>query len=148
MTFFERSQSFPPILVRLLARHKGGRPLTSFEIAERSGVMPDVCNIISTVEVLEISKQWYWKGIGALEMFSFLRGCGLMFDDSKAWRRVTDYLRRSPNLEYLRKSAEWDSYYKPLLIRWRSSYPTIPDNIHKPVRDLLIRLTPILKVKV
>ncbi len=139
MTFFERSQSFPPILVRLLARHKGGRPLTEKEIA---------FGIDRNHFVWWYSQHTDWKLINLPDALEFMRGCQIDFCNTAQMRRVDDYLRKEPNLEYLRKSPEWDNYYKPLLIRWRSSYPTIPDNIHKPVRDLLVRLTPILKVKV
>jgi hypothetical protein len=150
MNFFQRTQSFPPILLRLLARHKGGKPLTCHEIAERSGQPLDICNTLSTMEVMEMAKQTNWKGIGALEMFSFMRGCNLMLDDTATMRRVSDYLRKNPNFEYLRVSPDWESYYKPLMIIWRSSYgdghisgqplPTYP-----PVRELVKRLTPIMK---
>lgn len=148
MTFFERTLCFPPILCRLLARHKGGKPLTAAEIAERSGEMPNVCHLLCVSEVVSISRATCWKGIGVNEMFAFLRGCGLMFDDTKAMRRVDDYLSKKPTLHYLVQSAEygWDNYYKPLLMRWRNAYPYNigpADMPHKHLRQLLNRLTPL-----
>lgn len=146
MKFYQAAQSFPPILVRLLARHKGGKPLTTEAISILSGMSG---RAISEHEVEALSKATSWAGVQADTMFAYLKGCGLVFDDTTAMRRVTDYLRKNPNFEYLRKSPEWETYYKPMLIRWRSSYivgcqlPTYP-----PVRDLVIRLTPILKTKI
>jgi hypothetical protein len=157
MNFFQRTQSFPPILLRLLARHKGGKPLTTHEIADRSGtgigtdvcsINTDVCNRLSPLEVMEFSKQTSWKGIGALEMFAFMRGCNLMLDDTATMRRTLDYLRKNPNFEYLRANPDWDSYYRPLLITWRRSYEVVPSNVCEPVRALIVRLSPMLKYKV
>ena len=139
MTFLEYSQSFPPILVRLLARHKGGKPLTSEAISILSG------RKISEHEIEALSKATSWRGVQVDVMFAYLTGCALMFDRHKSMRRVVDYLRKKPNLEYLRVDRDWITYYRPLLVRWRSTYGTeIPTEVYKPVRELLIRLTPIL----
>jgi len=141
MNFFTASQSFPPILCRLLARHKGGRPLTTGEI---DSVAYPIDSNPALVEAL--SKTTRWDSIPFGDMHCYLVGCRIVFTSTVDMRRVTDYLRKNPNFEYLRKSPEWDSYYKPLLIRWRSSYivgSQLPP--YPPVRDLVIRLTPILK---
>jgi hypothetical protein len=148
MNFFAASQSFPPILCRLLARHKGGSPLTNLEIAVASWRDCAFEGRLNSFDIFTISKRCSWDEIPFADAVSFMRGCGIMLDDAKAMRRVTDYLRKKPNLEYLRRSPEWESYYRPLLVRWRSTYgKEIPTGIYKPVRELLIRLTPILPQK-
>lgn len=136
MKVHNRLESFPPILCRLMAK-KGGRPRTTEEMAI-------LCQL-SEYEIEAISKETDWRSITVGDAHEFLQGCGLWLDDTKAWRRVDDYLSKKPNLEYLRKSPHWKSYYLPLVLRWRSAYPEIIDmddlTLSKPVRDLLHRLT-------
>lgn len=143
MTYLDRIQNFPPILLRLLARHRYGKPLTTDEIVERSGTMPDVCNLLSAPEVEAISKSTNWKGIGVHECLSFQRGCGIQFDDAKAMHRVNDYLKKLPKMklpfEYLRLSPQWKSYYIPLIVSWRRSYPSDLSN-HTHLRPHILAL--------
>jgi hypothetical protein len=56
-----------------------------------------------------------------------------------------DYLKKNPTFNYLRKQKDWNGYYLPLLVTWRKSYPvTPPADLWAPIRNLLIRLTPII----
>lgn len=145
MTFTKRLQVFPPILCRLLARHKGGRPLTVEEIctAAAPGGSPST---LAVIIYNQFSQETDWLRITMQEGVHFLRGCGLSFDDAKAMRRADDYLAKTPNFEYLRKSPDWESYYKPLIVRWRNAYPYNigpSDMPHAAIRRVLNRLTPL-----
>ena len=123
MTYLERIHNFPPVLVRLLARKRYGPPLTTEEISKQSPSAEGIFDGISCAEVEAISKETSWCSIGYYESLAFQRGCGLEFHDNAAVRRVNDYLSRRPTFRYLRASPLWKSYYKPLLVLYRQSFP-------------------------
>lgn len=143
MNFYQRAESFPPILVRLLARTKpGGPPMTSREIADRMGK-----NGASALYVEEVSQSMGWGDFSHLRMKQFTTACHLDFCNPKQMRRVDDYLRQGASLRHLRVHPLWKSYWLPMLLRWRGAYPVDLSkiDIHPPVRDLLARLTPLIK---
>jgi hypothetical protein len=142
LTFWDYCDNFPPILCRLLARHRYNRPMTTDEIAKQSGCL-------SAAEVEAISKATDWKPIKVVEMQAFLRGCKLDFCDPSAMRRVRDYLTKFPTFQYLRKSPQWKSYYMPLLLRWIQNYGIVTTDspIWPPLRALLIRMIPVLEME-
>jgi PhoPQ-activated pathogenicity-related protein len=141
MNFWERAKNFPPALVRLLARHKHGKPLTTTEIWGRC------CNL-RTYHVDSISQLTTWDTVTLDNMRDFTQACGLDFCDTKAWRRAEDYLRHAPTFRYLHASPQWETYYKPLLIAWRKSHGKVTSatNVWPPLRTLLIRLNPLLEL--
>jgi hypothetical protein len=130
-------QSFPPILVRLLARRKGGAPLSDGDIAAGSGLELPL--------VSYISQMTDWGRVSVYEASHFCRGCGLSWDDAKAWRRVTDYLRKRPTFKYLSRSDDWQSLYKPMFKRWLYSEDHAFDCPNPHVRALVYRLINIEK---
>lgn len=111
--FWKRLDRYPPVLCRLLARQKRGRPLTTREIAETSGLPP--------AKVEAISESVNWDGVGVYEMRGFTKACGCDFTNQSDMRRVEDYLRKRPKFTYLRKSPFWREYYYPLVIKWMST---------------------------
>lgn len=132
-----RFKTFPPILVRLLARKKG-RPLTNEQIGFASGLPRYVVDSYSVQE--------NWHAIPVMDALAFMNGCGLGLNDMKAWRRVESYLRMNPTFRYLRISGEWENYFQPLLVKWRRTQGQVSTTspIWPPVRALLIRLNPLL----
>jgi hypothetical protein len=111
--FWVRLNRYPPVLCRLLAREKRGRPLTTAEIAERSGLPP--------AKVEAISASISWDGIEVEDMRRFVQACGCDFDNQPNMRRVEDYLRKRPKFTYLKRSPQWESYYCPLVVKWMDS---------------------------
>lgn len=112
-TFWQRASAFPPILVRLLARHPHGPPMDDAEISVRSG--------LSVACVHSLSQNIDWAGIDLPTMFKFLTGCALDFEQHKQMERVYAYLRSRPTWQYLRKSPDWKTHYQPLFHRYRAS---------------------------
>lgn len=116
-TFWQTSSMFSPIVVRLLARHARGKPLTDLEIAQRSGLTPH--------QVLVISQNTTWTGVDLPTMQKFLKGCNLDFCDRRQMKRVTVYIREQvrltslnrSNYRYLRRSPDWKNFYEPLMRR-------------------------------
>jgi hypothetical protein len=141
MTFTERARTYPPILVRLLARDGSyGRPLYLHEISSRAGLGPEW--------IITLSERTTWNEVPFYTMLAFLRGCDLSFEDRLVTRRMDDYIVKGPTFKYLRSSDYWRDLYKPMMINWRKSYGIVmPDtpNIWPPLRRLLIRLNPLLK---
>lgn len=136
MTFYQLAKTYPPCFVRLLARKKSGRPLTSGEIANLTfehGVR------LSTFEVEAISQQADWHGVDLPTMEAFIKACGFDFCDATQMHRIRAYIGSKPTFRYLRADANWKTYYLPLLLKWAASYAH-PNDIPKPVRSLALRL--------
>ena len=108
LNFWQCGKTFPPILVRLLAK-SGARPMTTQEIAEISKLPP------ATVEAISMSVSW--DGIDIPTAFAFLHACRMDFCKKSDMHRARDYLRR-PRWVYLRKSKQWRTYYQPMMRRY------------------------------
>ncbi len=144
MTFWQRSEIYSPCLVRMLARKSGGRgtgkrPMTWMEICDRSTLGP--------AQIEAVSQSTDWNQIELPLMQDFLIGCGVDFCDRSQMHRADEYLRSRPRFEHLHRSPEWKAYWLPLMIRWRKSHGDITktSDVWPPLRDLLIRLNPLLK---
>lgn len=148
LTFEQRIHSFPPILLRLLARDDVGRPLDTNRIVEKAGSCFVFTLKPSAVEYL--SQETDWTDSNAIEVVLFTRGCGVDFCNGNC-SRADDYLwamsqPKRKVFEYLRRAPNYNEFYLPLIIRWRRAYPeTPPESLWPPVRRILTRLTPLLK---
>jgi hypothetical protein len=114
---WERFDRYCPLLLRLLARHRRGAPLTVVEISQRSGLSP------SSIEAISLCVDW--RGIDLPTARAFMRGVGIDLTSREDFRRVRMYLRtssRDPNKKfpYLRRTPEWKTLYLPLLERLAS----------------------------
>lgn len=114
MTLRDRLHNFPPCLTRILARHKSGGPLSIDEIQTNSPGM-------YIIEIGTLSRVTEWTHVPLWQAVNFYKGCGLDLDDTAAWRRVADYLRKRPTFRYLRASEQWTTYWKPILLSWRDA---------------------------
>lgn len=120
ISFYNRVSRFPPILCRLLARHSNGPVLTDEEIAARSGLEPH--------QVFIIGNSMTWRGIDVFTLKSFTEGCGVDFTSRLCMKRIENYLqgrtangrRRPPAFEYLKRSPDWETRFKPMIARLRS----------------------------
>jgi hypothetical protein len=114
MSFYSYAEKYPPILVRLLARHRNGPPYTTAEISKRAGISEYVVN--------SISQEVNWDMILFSHMRAFLAACDCDFTDFKAMDRKDAYMRvkfKAAKFEYLHDSPEWDYVLKPLVLRYR-----------------------------
>lgn len=112
-TFWEISETFPPVLVRLLARQPHGRPMSVVEIAVASGLTE------AKVEVL--SRQTTWRDIDLPTMRAYVIGCGVDFCEPTQMKRVKSYLNSIPVWRHLRKSDDWRKVYSPLMTKYLQS---------------------------
>lgn len=111
---WSKLESYPPLFIRLMARKKYGRPLTTEEISQRSGLNP--------VEVEAISDMTSWDYLTIRQARQFMKGCQINIESTTDIKRVRDYLRHDPTFAYLRRSPLWDTYYKPKFIAWMKHY--------------------------
>lgn len=118
LTFWEWSKIISPIWARLFARLPHSRPLTDLEIAKASGLTVD--------RVFIIQHMTNWNYIGMVEAEKFLRGCGVDFCNAKQMDRIRGYIpkpgrKAATTYKYLRLSPEWETKFKPLMLRARKS---------------------------
>ena len=84
LTFYEVAERFPPFLVRLLARVKRGRPLTTDEIAGRAG--------FSLIFTQRLSEETSWAGVELNVLRRFTQACGFDFFDFSPPHPLQTYL--------------------------------------------------------
>ena len=136
MNLLHRLDDVSPMLCRLLARQRYGKPLTTQAIAAESGIPSPM------VEAYSWSASW--DGIPIKHAFKFAEACGVSFVSTKSMNRVYNYLNKNPTFQYLRNDPKWKEYYQPLLLGWYSSFGgrhrEKGNKIWKPVRALLLRL--------
>lgn len=99
-------------MLRLLARVPRGRPLTTPELAERSGLPPAM--------IEAISRQTDWSGIDLPTARRFMSACNADLTDRNHCRRIYMYLKSQPRdpthrFAYLQRSPDWQGYYLPLI---------------------------------
>lgn len=120
LTFWEYAHRYPPILCRLLARHKNGPPMTIEEIADRGE--------LSNLEVILMSQHTSWDTVPLEAMHRFLVGCGMDFCNGRQVYRARQYthhvVKGSLAFAYLRKSQQWTQTYEPMLKRYLQSLVT------------------------
>src|SRR5581483_8848230 len=95
LTFVDRIHSFPPILCRLLARHKNGAPMSAQEISMKAGTITGIYGesySIAPYRVDVLSGLTNWNNVCVSDIILFTRGCGVPFCDGDC-KRVDEYLR-------------------------------------------------------
>ena len=132
MSYYTYAEKYPPCLVRLLARHKGGPPLTTEQISESMvkhwythGGNPRMTLSIqpfSGYVVNAISQELTWNNIEFGAMRAFLAACECDFTDFKTMDRKDAYMRvkfKTAKFDFLHRSPEWETVLQPLVLRYR-----------------------------
>lgn len=113
-TFWEKLDSFPPIVCRLLARTRsdtgGIRPLSTEEIAQRFMTNP--------MNIMSLSWRCDWSGLDVKTVRSFTEACEVFLEDRDNLRKHAAYIRRVPTWKYLQTSPDWETLYRPLAIAY------------------------------
>jgi hypothetical protein len=120
MSYHTYAEQYPPILVRLLARHRNGAPLTTAEISARVAQQGWP---MSAYLIGNISASLDWDDIPFGAMRAFLAACEMDFTDRAAMQRKRVYMKmtvKTAKFTYLQKSPEWESVLRPLAIRYRA----------------------------
>lgn len=121
MTFWRKLRRYPPILCRLLARHRYGRILSDEEISVRAG--------LAVYEVAAIGAMTSWDDVPVGKIRSILIGMGIDLCNMTQMKRVESYLRAQarlaklnrPNWRYLRRDTEWQRRWAPAMSRYLQS---------------------------
>lgn len=133
-SFYELCDKYPPILVRLLARHEG-RAMTNAEIARAAEW--------TELQVMNIASQTSWEFVHLADVRTFTRACGLDFTNREDTNRIECYLRKNgghPPFKYLTKDPHFATYFRPLIVGWSRSLKQIPTALPEPIRRLLVKL--------
>lgn len=114
-SFWDKLASFPPVMVRLLARTvtSGGgvRPLTNEEIAI-NWRLTDPSRTAN--DVMSFSWRMTWDGVHIGEARGFMEACGIYLEDRNNLRKHSVYIRRIPTWKYLQRSPLWAELFEPL----------------------------------
>ena len=119
MNFWEKTERFSPCLCRLLARTTpNGPPVTNEALAVKLK--------LPVYQVVALSQQLDWSGIDLPTMRRFIEACGVDFEDPATYQRMVVYMRGkkvkghriAPPFSYLRSHQEWESFFKPLTLRF------------------------------
>lgn len=113
-SFWKLTHRFPPCLVRMLARHQRGPLKTDEEIAKDGGLHSVMVRLLSS------ATDWDHTELGLMRRY--LQGCGIDFENRIKMKRLHEYISRHPRLLYLRNDPEWESRWKPLLLKWRAAH--------------------------
>jgi hypothetical protein len=113
-SFYTHARNFPPVLVRLLARRKGGPPLTTAEIVERSQ------GSLDAYQVMSISASTSWDEIPFGRMKAFIVACQVDFTSRSQMNRTFVYLKLPHKFRYLQSSPEWENILKTLVALYRA----------------------------
>lgn len=121
---FTKFDRFSPALCRLLARHKHGAALTTPEICVASG--------LNTMFVTQLSWQMNWEFVDVYFLRKFSLACGVDFASSKQMQMHHDFLEGPacggipPQFAHLKRSPDWNPFFKPLMQAWMRSLPHSP----------------------
>jgi len=108
----EKLDRFPPVICRLLARHKDGGRVVAWrteEIASRAKMSP--------AEIMLLSQRVSWDGVPVDTMLRFTTACDIDLDDHLCIKRKLDHLAKLQSTlpRFLIKSPEWESTLKHLV---------------------------------
>lgn len=136
MKLIQRLDDVSPMLCRLMARKRYGRPRSSKELSDLTGIA------LPVIEAYSWSASW--NDIPIASGFKFARACGIDFASTRSMNRAYAYLNKNPTFKYLRQDPQWETYYKPLLLAWYSSFNgrhrNKDSNVWPPIQKLLLRL--------
>lgn len=93
-------------MIRLLAK-EGPKPLTTEQIAERSGLSPE--------RITSISWLTTWGGVDIVEMEKFLKACDRDFMNYRSWKAIQNYIKNpAATFKFLQLGEEYEALLKPL----------------------------------
>lgn len=130
-SFFKLCERFPPPLVRLLARHKNGRAMTTKEIATAASW--------SLMWTEGVASEPEWSGVSVGDLQRFTEACNLDFTSRADLNRAETYLRKNggkPPFKYLTSAPDWKTYYLPFIQSWHKRSPNLAP-LPLPIQRLL-----------
>ena len=90
--------------------------MTVDEIAAKSGLDP--------LEVQSLSWLASWDTVPFGKVQRFSEACGIVICDRAVLRMQSAYIRRGAPFKYLKRSADWERVYKPMIEAYvRSNSP-------------------------
>ncbi len=114
LTFPEKLDRFPPVVIRLLARRivdgckRSLRALTDREVSAHSG--------LPLGEITYLSKLTSWERVEIATYIAYCKGCGADLDSRDWLRKNTAYMTGLNAMpRYLLESPDWEKTFQPLV---------------------------------
>jgi hypothetical protein len=112
MTLFQKLDRFPPVVIRLLAKHKGAA-MSDKEIegdAARRGARYH----LALPEIKRLSYLTSWDQVTIGTTRAFLHACNCNLEDRDTFRNLSRYLLQDPKFTHLRKSERFPEFREML----------------------------------
>lgn len=87
--------------------------MTVDEIAKAAGM--------TSPEVNSLSWLTTWDDVPFSKVRAFSEACGVVLTSREIYRIQAAYIRRDPSFKYLKKSPDWLTVYKPMIVAYVSS---------------------------
>jgi hypothetical protein len=116
MTLFQKLDRFPPVVIRLLAKHKGSA-MTDAEIAAALVTTARPKWVVDAVPLPEVKRLSYltsWDHVTIGTTRAFLHACNCNLEDRDTFRNLSRYLRQDPKFTHLRKSERFPEFREML----------------------------------
>ena len=110
LTFRQRLNRFPPILIRLLVTRGRGRSRSVPSDAE----LADACGL-TMAEFKFVSYSTAWEGPVMAYLDRYLRGCAVDLENRRCFLRL-QWMRDHGRFEHLGKSPAWPQFEEMLRI--------------------------------
>lgn len=106
MNLRHKIDRYPPVLVRLLARHGNGDAMSDQDL---------VGDHLSLAEVKRLSYLDSWDDVTVDLLFRFVTACGVDFTDPERLKVLNRYLK-NPKFDHLRRHAQWPEFRSMLAV--------------------------------
>jgi hypothetical protein len=111
-SIWSKLDRFPPILVRLLAKHSNGTAMTDAQITENSGLWLS--------DVKRLSFLTTWNEVAVWDMQAFVKACGVDFANREQMRNANRYITKDPKFSHLRRDKNFPAFKEMLLVYLQS----------------------------
>lgn len=99
---------YPPVLVRLLARHDNGEAMSDADIVAKNPAL-------KTADVKHLSYLPSWDEVPVVLLFRFVTACGVDFASPTRMKVLNRYLK-NPRFEHLRRHKMWPEFRSMLAV--------------------------------
>lgn len=111
-SLWAKLDQYPPVLVRLLARHPDGKVMSDTDIARQPG--------LTLAEVRRLSLLPDWHDVSVPLMRAFVHACRMDFCNREQMRNANRYINRDPKFRHLVRDPNFPAYREMLRVYYQS----------------------------
>lgn len=112
-SLWTKLDQYPPVLVRLLAKHPDGRVMSDTDIVRADPGL-------SLAEVRRLSLLPDWQNVSVSLMRAFVRACRVDFANREQMRNANRYVTRDPKFRHLTRDPNFPAYREMLRVYYQS----------------------------